>query len=247
MSESKGSRDVSLGPYRSTEIALEDRLTRKEAGSLFRLIQKEKFGITTGGDFSVEEIVGILPFLGYRKEASYLYVRQEPAGEKFIYVSFAIPGPMMTVSGNYCGDNHRILSCMESIKDMYITNMAYHDKDEKNIRNTVDFMIGAGSGVALGKLASLTFDSPAVSLIAFLTGFVSGLISTKIIRRSRYYSKIEEYTALLSRDVIQYSFGKMVYDKIVSEYHSLAMNKLNTPKLESSELKQLPESKETKK
>ena len=75
MVDKEGSRNVSLGPYRSTELALEERLSDEESSDILSRISNQNLYFGKEKDLGSEDIIDLLLKLGHRQEADSLYVK----------------------------------------------------------------------------------------------------------------------------------------------------------------------------
>lgn len=238
MSESKGSRNVSLGPYRSTEIALEDRLSKEQSTELSVLLETKRFGKVYNNDFNLEKFVPILLAIGYEKKDQNFYVRSG----NFVYAaegidSYQVPR-LMLVSGNYDCGVERILSDIEIINYMQNFHLESRKKEDSGryVLSTLSVVLGSGalSGVTFGIILGV-----GIGTLSAMATFFASFLSKDILEKRRYNSKMSEIASSLLIETNNYKFGRQVYDKIIEEYYNLTAPKL----LESSKIAQLPEPK----
>lgn len=241
MADKQGSRDVSLGPYRSTELALEERLSKEESCKILQLIQEENLGLTKyySRSFSKKETAKMLSALGYQERKPGLFVTHE--GE-FVYITkspWTADGTL--VSGYTEGNLENILSEMQ----LFEAIGRYSEKLIPENVKSQKFSIALGISSLAIAIPILFIETiyPVYIVTGLMCSMVSGAMSGILIEayenriNSRKFRLFMQKGALnLSRNANNYQFGKTVYEKILSQYE------LIKPKeLETSELKQLPE------
>lgn len=240
VSEEKSSLIVSQGPYRSTELKLEDKLNDRESRDFANTIEKKIFGLAQYDSLGLTQIGDMLSALGYQKESDNLYINKSG---KFVYLSDLIDGVgdtwgnMRLISGNYSGNIEKILSDVRIIKEM----AKYYNK-EKIKENSLSYAassvgIPLCSSLGLGLLVNYFVNNPdPFAVLAGICGLIIGVGCQQGIGAKRYRSNMSNLASSLSNHASKYSYGKEVYDKIISEYYELTKPK----QLKSPELKQLP-------
>lgn len=262
MKDKEGSRDISLGPYRSTKLKLEDKLNGKESKKLADLVESKRFGLFQPDNFNLKQIIEMVSALGYQKKADNLFVNNSG---RFIYISCIEKsgnayGNMRLVSGNYYANLEELLDGIDIIAEMEDCHNKKLGK-EKGFRSEIPAVSALSGGISIPILIHYLGISDIFAALGGIAGFIIGFAVSTVPGYIAYNSKMRETASFLSMDVSNYSFGKKVYDQIISDYFELTRSELPEAalfelpesslerrglknKLESSEMKQLPEKKE---
>lgn len=238
MSESKGSRNVSLGPYRSTELRLENRLTKEEAREVKELVRGAMFGLIPKKDcnYDLETIDEMVSALGYEKRTIGFFVK----GNEFVYLSGYDDDNFQFVSGNYEGNLEGILSDVSIINDMHDWNSKF--LDSRSIANYN--LLGCAGLISFVTDIGLVMSNLSINVASIILAAFSSAVAVygfKKAEDNKPNLKMLETASFLSKDASKYSFGKEVYNKIIEEYYELTR-----PEQPEAPLFELPESKENK-
>lgn len=255
MSESKGSRDVSLGPYRSTELALEDRLSDIETHDILSYISDNRLYFKQEKGFGNEDIVNLLLKLGYRQEADFLYVKYgvstKDSGivDRFVYLQEESPeSGAILISGDYKGNSRQILDDIEIIKSVKSEVNSSYGNSVKKSNSSIKYIAGSGLVTLASSLLFIHEIIPAIFIAGGEFGLVSWVVSSIFDRNhEKVKQKCETALSYLSHNSKSYSFGESVYYKLASETISNTLSGNEPKQLETSELKQLPEETKPKK
>src|SRR3989338_6896923 len=238
MIDKEGSRNVSLGPYRSTELALEERLGKKELSNVCEKLHEHDAMFSKEDD--LVKIENMLSVLGFTQESEGLYVRN--CGNEFFYFS-KDKDNVLVFSGNY---NHLedVIADIDTVNDILAFKQRW-GTESKFHRLTMAFTPLAPYGVMLALSFFEKSGLPPASDLLF--SFIIGYFVAKVVTFSNYHGFLPEKVERLSSNASGYSFGNDSYEKINSEFvkKALSNESLNPLKLESSQIAQLPEKKES--
>lgn len=252
MSENKGSRDVSLGPYRSTEIALEDRLSDIDTRDILSNISDNRLYFKQEKGFGNEDIVNLLLKLGYMQEADFLYVKYgvstKDSGivDRFVYLQEESPkSGTILISGNYKGDSRQILEDIEIIKTVKSDVNSSYDHFVKKCNSSLKYVAGSGLVTLISSYLLGCEILPSVFFAGAEFGLATLTVSF-ILDGNHGHTKQKCKIALgyLSQNGKTYSFGESVYYQLASETISNTLSGNEPKQLETFELKQLPEKRE---
>ena len=212
---SKGSRDVSLGPYRENAMVILPKENLNKSADYRTFIDLVKNNAILCNPTIEDRLVEILPRIGYDVVNPGLFIRKSHDLENFPKINIPVEDRYVAVySGNNFNGNKLIFSgksvgqSLESIIDDRVNLVKMYDKNIENFFQVTKSFSGFVMLFELsfiGSLAISYYTSPVLGVASFLTVVGSWIKGTKSVCRKAIETparNISENVSLIGKSVL---------------------------------------------